>query len=89
MLVGQVGRSRVGSVSGVGVVLVFCVVMPLVSFVLRLKRRAGGGGGGGAVEVRRRLQGGAGSVGEVVRWVWWELVRAVADTIRMGGRGLV
>lgn len=71
--------------------LLFCVIMPLVSFVVRLRRRArgrGAVGGGAAVEVRRRLQGGT-SVGEATRWVWWELVRSVADTVRMGGRGLV
>lgn len=79
------------------------VVFPMVSLVLRVNKRAslvrsgGGGGGGGfmARNVRRRLGNGTigqgGSVGAVGVWrsVWEECVRAVEDTVRMGGKGLV
>ncbi|EPT01621.1 hypothetical protein FOMPIDRAFT_1036126 [Fomitopsis schrenkii] len=73
-------------------VLVF-VVVPLLSFVLRVRRtraaKGGGAGQRGAVEeVRRRLKGGGEGKGVVAR-VWEELVRAVGDTVQMGGRGLV
>ena len=69
------------------------VVVPLLSFVLRVRRtraaKGGGTGPGGAVdEVRRRLKG-AGEGKGVLTKAWEELVRAVGDTVQMGGRGLV
>ncbi|KAI0331855.1 hypothetical protein GY45DRAFT_1321653 [Cubamyces sp. BRFM 1775] len=79
--------------------VVLFVLLPIVSFVLRLRRRPAvqsGGTGGGAVDaVRRRLRGtgadGSGGVGGVafVGKVWEELARAVLDTVKMAGRGLV
>ena len=77
---------------------VLFVVVPLVSFVLRLRRRraagaparaVGGAGAGGTVDmVRRRLRGVDGQ-GNVVGRLWEEVARAVLDTVRMAGRGLV
>ncbi|OSX57603.1 hypothetical protein POSPLADRAFT_1041568 [Postia placenta MAD-698-R-SB12] len=71
-------------------------VFPLLSLVFRVRRRrpavrpVGNGGGGTVAEVRRRLSvEGKGVVGQVVLRVWEELVRAVGDTVHMGGRGLV
>lgn len=88
----------------------FVVVLPLVSFLIRLRSRrrraivesikAGAGSvvtsasSSGAVtsaaeEVRRRLQRGQPAGGNVILKVWEDVVRAVGDTVRMGGRGLV
>ncbi|KAI0360214.1 hypothetical protein OH77DRAFT_1419638 [Trametes cingulata] len=69
--------------------MVLFVVLPAVSFVLRLRRKRVGGGAGGTVDaVRRRLRG-AEAQGGVVGRVWGELARAVVDTVKMAGRGLV
>ncbi|EIW57266.1 uncharacterized protein TRAVEDRAFT_168912 [Trametes versicolor FP-101664 SS1] len=75
--------------------VVLFVVLPLVSFVLRLRKRrlrvggTGGAANGGTVDaVRRRLRGAEAQRG-VVGQVWEEIVRAVLDTVRMAGRGLV
>lgn len=73
------------------------VVLPMISLVLRVKKRARltGPGGGGVMtrDVRRRLGNGTAGQGThavgVWRRVWEECVRAVEDTVRMGGRGLV
>ncbi|KAI0649444.1 hypothetical protein C8Q79DRAFT_903518 [Trametes meyenii] len=70
---------------------VLFVVLPLVSFALRLRRRrvAQGAGSGPTVDaVRRRLRG-AEAQGGVAGRVWQEVARAVLDTVRMAGRGLV
>ncbi|EJF64776.1 hypothetical protein DICSQDRAFT_152986 [Dichomitus squalens LYAD-421 SS1] len=76
---------------------VLFVVVPLVSFVLRLRRRragagapasAGSGSGSTVDAVRRRLRGVDGQ-GNVVGRLWEEVARAVLDTVRMAGRGLV
>ncbi len=68
---------------------VLFVVVPVVSFVFRLQRRAKGAPGAVAA-VRRRLRGvppeGQGSA---VGRLWEEIARAVVDTVRMAGRGLV
>ena len=74
--------------------VVFCIALPLLSFVLRVRRlrsRAHASLGGTAEEVRRRLRGVEGKVdaGSLVRHLWTELVRATRDTVLMGGRGLV
>ncbi|OCH93038.1 hypothetical protein OBBRIDRAFT_817981 [Obba rivulosa] len=73
--------------------LVFAVLVPLLSFAFRVRRRQLGRGappGPTAAEVRRRLRGNGavGAEGFVSR-LWQEMVRAVGDTVRMGGRGLV
>ncbi|RPD68443.1 hypothetical protein L226DRAFT_563909 [Lentinus tigrinus ALCF2SS1-7] len=79
------------------------VVVPVVSFVLRVRRRrvtaAGAKGalsgnadaGAGAVDaVRRRLRGvSTEGQGSAVGRLWEEVARAVVDTVRMAGRGLV
>jgi len=82
------------------------VVVPLLSFVVRLRRkraRVRGLGGAGAasplsavrpgaagsvVDVRRRLGMGEGQQ-SVFGSVWREVTRAVSDTVRMAGGGLV
>ncbi|CDO74495.1 hypothetical protein BN946_scf184979.g50 [Trametes cinnabarina] len=73
--------------------LVLFVVLPLVSFLMRVRRRRAvpsGTGGGTVGAVRRRLRAANGQGGTgVVAKVWEELVRAVLDTVRMAGRGLV
>lgn len=72
-------------------VLLF-VLLPLVSFVMRIRRRrrlmgAGAGGAAAADVVRRRLA--ASQSQNTIGWIWREVVRAVGDTVRMGGGGLV
>ncbi|KAH9856646.1 hypothetical protein C2E23DRAFT_808418 [Lenzites betulinus] len=92
-------RATVGSVmQGVSrgkalAYVVFFVVLPLVSFVFRVRRArrapSTGARAGGTVDaVRRRLRG-ADAQGGVVGQVWVELCKAVLDTVRMAGRGLV
>ncbi|PPR03900.1 hypothetical protein CVT24_008092 [Panaeolus cyanescens] len=87
--------------------LVLFVLVPLVSFVLKVRRRramalgsagmAGAGAGVAAVAtssnaeiVRRRLQSAntAVEVGLLSR-AWSEIVRAITDTVKMAGSGLV
>lgn len=69
------------------------VVFPFLSFMLRMRRRRMiMGGTGTANQVRRRLrgvEGGAGVTTGLIANLWEEIVRAVGDTIRMGGGGLV
>ncbi|KAI0707131.1 hypothetical protein C8Q76DRAFT_800489 [Earliella scabrosa] len=78
---------------------VLFVVVPVVSFVLRLRRRTARVDGGGAIAhgsvgsrtvdaVRKRLRGVDGQR-SVVGQMWEEVARAVLDTVRMAGRGLV
>ncbi|KAI0925522.1 hypothetical protein AcV5_008238 [Taiwanofungus camphoratus] len=81
--------------------LLFIVAFPLLSFVFQLRRRrtriaAGSAppGGGAAEEVRRRLRSaalleGKGGAGGILWRLWQEFLRAVSDTVQMGGRGLV
>ncbi|EMD33985.1 hypothetical protein CERSUDRAFT_159355 [Gelatoporia subvermispora B] len=75
--------------------LIFAVVVPLLSFAFRVRRRRltpGGAAvpGSTAAEVRRRLRAsGATGTGGIVSRLWQETLRAVSDTVRMGGRGLV
>lgn len=68
------------------------VVLPLVSLVLRVRRRrahALGDGARTAADVRRRLEAAGGARAGLAGRVWGEVVRAVGDTVRMSGRGLV
>lgn len=82
---------------------VLFVVVPVVSFVFRLRRRRArsNGPGGGAITngsmstgsravdaVRKRLKGVDGQ-SSVVGKLWQEVARAVLDTVSMAGRGLV
>ncbi|SJL09847.1 uncharacterized protein ARMOST_13228 [Armillaria ostoyae] len=72
--------------------LILAVVFPLVSMVLRLRRRrrlAAGGAVNTADMVRKRLQVVNGREAGVLRTAWSEIVRVLMDTIRMGGSGLV
>lgn len=56
---------------------------------MRIRRkRTGSGTIHGAADVRRRLAGHNTQAG-VIGSLWREVVRAVGDTIRMGGGGLV
>lgn len=72
---------------------VLFVLLPALSLLLRIRRKrlalAGAAGNGSRVaeDVRRRL--GDVQKGGVWRRVWEEAVRAVGDTVKMGGRGLV
>lgn len=70
------------------------VVFPVVSFVYRLRRRRLAASlpahGATATAVRRRLRAGTDGIGiGLIGRVWEEVVRAVMDTVKMGGRGLV
>ncbi|KAK0469577.1 uncharacterized protein EV420DRAFT_1495454 [Desarmillaria tabescens] len=72
--------------------LILAVVFPLISMVLRIRRRrrlAAGGTVNTADMVRKRLQVVNGREAGVLRTVWSEIVRVLMDTIRMGGSGLV
>jgi len=94
-LVQRMSRTKVAAY------LLLFVVFPLLSFVFRVRRRRASGAGNGAhssgttvEEVRRRLRSsalmeGKGSAGGFVWQMWTELLRAVSDTVQMGGRGLV
>ncbi|KAI0682658.1 hypothetical protein C8T65DRAFT_687261 [Cerioporus squamosus] len=71
---------------------VLFVVLPVVSLVFRLRQRRTvvAKGAPGAVEaVRRRLRGVPEGQGSAVGRLWEEVARAVVDTVRMAGRGLV
>ena len=60
----------------------------MLSFLFRLRRRRiTGVNAGAAEEVRRRLRAAEGK--SALGKVWEEAVRAVMDTVKMGGRGLV
>src|ERR1700722_952898 len=73
--------------------LILFIVFPLLSFVLRVRRRKLRASaenpttGSTANQVRRRL-GATGNWGLIGK-LWQEVVRSVGDTIRMGGQGLV
>ncbi|TFK40446.1 hypothetical protein BDQ12DRAFT_680980 [Crucibulum laeve] len=78
--------------------IVLFVLVPLLSFVLRIRHRRQrqllGGGGSGTLSVtsntdlvRRRLA--AGNENGFLGRAWSEVIRAVADTVRMAGSGLV
>lgn len=59
---------------------------------MRIRRKRIGSGTmtqGAAADVRRRLAAGQDAPAGVIGSVWREVVRAVGDTIRMGGGGLV
>lgn len=79
--------------SNVTTLFLLFVVFPFVSFIIRARHRRrkalmnGGSGVTNNVEViRRRLQGAqAGFLGRA----WGEVVRAVSDTVKMAGSGLV
>jgi len=69
------------------------VILPLISIVLRRRRRKMVGLNKGAVEdVRRRLRAPPGSPRNgrnVFMVIWQEIARAITDTVKMGGHGLV
>lgn len=75
---------------------VLFVLVPVLSFMLRRRTRArlaataaaGSSAAGAADLVRRRLQEGSGGGGMLTR-AWGEVSRAVLDTVRMAGSGLV
>lgn len=65
-----------------------------MSVVLRVRRRqrilgAGGAGGVSAADIVRRRLAAAGQGQTTIGRMWGEVVRAVIDTVRMGGGGLV
>ncbi len=83
---------RDASKSKITAFCLFFVVFPLLSLAFRVRRRrVTVGGGGTADEVRRRLRGvqtGPGVGGGLMR-MWAETLRAVSDSVKMAGRGLV
>ncbi|KAI0737097.1 hypothetical protein C8Q80DRAFT_1214867 [Daedaleopsis nitida] len=71
---------------------VLFVVVPVVSFVLRLRRRRAGPGRAitaGNASSTGSAGGRAVDAGSVLGSLWGEVARAVLDTVRMAGRGLV
>lgn len=64
------------------------VLIPLLSLVFRLRSRPLAGTPTAAVSAVKRRLGMQGRAG-VLRTLWDESLRAVLDTVRMGGRGLV
>ncbi|KAK0204973.1 hypothetical protein DFS33DRAFT_1382871 [Desarmillaria ectypa] len=72
--------------------LILAVVFPLISMVLRIRRRrrlAAGGAVNTADMVRKRLQVVNEREAGVLRTAWSEIIRVLMDTIKMGGSGLV
>ena len=84
--------------------LVLFLLVPLISFVLRMRRRKKSFNLNGAAQiaanvtatathaylVRKRLQTAGGGVkGSLFGRVWGEVVRVVGDTVKMAGSGLV
>jgi hypothetical protein len=73
---------------------VFFILMPIVSIVFRLRKQRiaapatnSDSANRAAADVRRRLVGQKQT--GLLRSFWIEVVNAIGDTIRMGGRGLV
>ena len=84
--------------------LVLFLLVPLISFVLRMRRRKKLFNLNGTAQiaanvtatathadlVRKRLQTAGGGVkGTLLGRVWGEVVRVVGDTVKMAGSGLV
>ena len=84
--------------------LVLFLLVPLISFLLRMRRRKRLIDLNGAAQmtanvtatathadlVRKRLQtAGSGVKGTLLGTVWGEVVRVVGDTVKMAGSGLV
>ena len=59
-------------------------ILPLLSWIIRRRRRVQVPAASTTDLVRRRLLGDS-----IVRQLWHELVRAILDTVKMGGGGLV
>lgn len=68
--------------------VVLVLVLPLASLLFKVRRSRGAAMGGTAEQVRKRLVHAPAGDG-LIRGLWAELIRAVGDTVRMGGRGLV
>ncbi|KIK67685.1 hypothetical protein GYMLUDRAFT_36417 [Collybiopsis luxurians FD-317 M1] len=93
--------SGTSSANKVASLMAVFVVVPLFSLLVRMLRRRGRivAGSVGAVSsadlVRQRLQAvnanasAMGALGRVLAKAWWEVLRVVIDTIKMGGSGLV
>lgn len=78
------------SSSRVVTLLIFGVVFPLISMVVRLRRRGAGGPSASTVDaVRKRLQGVSGAEAGLFSRAVGEVLRIVSDTVRMAGSGLV
>jgi hypothetical protein len=83
--------------------LVLFLLVPLISFLLRMRRRkrllnlsgvaqvtATAAATTHADVVRKRLQvGGSGVKGTLFGRMWGEIVRVIGDTVKMAGSGLV
>jgi hypothetical protein len=70
--------------------LLLFVLVPVISLIIKIRRQrkiVAGAGLGAAEVVKRRLANG--QVQTTIGRVWGEVVRAVTDTVRMGGGGLV
>ncbi|KAJ3875061.1 hypothetical protein F5051DRAFT_415101 [Lentinula edodes] len=95
-----IGASSANKIASLCVVF---VVVPVLSLLVRMLRRrarilmsSGPSAGTASVDlVRHRLQtvNNRSSVviysGRILAKAWWEIIRVVADTVRMGGSGLV
>lgn len=67
---------------------VLFLLLPLLSYLLRARRGNGSVPGSTTTDqVKRRLVGNGSD--SFLRRVWGEIVRAIVDTVRMGGSGLV
>lgn len=70
--------------------LIFAVVFPLVSLIVRLRRKKlSADSVNTANMVRKRLQAVTVAEGSVFGRAWGEVLKVVTDTIRMAGSGLV
>ncbi|KAL4064361.1 hypothetical protein V8B97DRAFT_1870111 [Scleroderma yunnanense] len=64
------------------------LLLPLLSFLIRLRRVRGSGASASTTDqVKRRLLDSRSD--SFLRRMWEEMVRAIVDTVRMGGSGLV
>lgn len=98
-LVRLIGAS---SASKIASLVVIFVIVPILSLLLRMLRRrqrlpvsSSFGAGGGADLVRQRLQAvnananAMGALGKLLASAWFDIIRIVLDTVKMGGSGLV
>jgi len=91
----QVTGSTTNKIASLVVVFVVVPVLSLLVRMLRRRYRIPASSAGGADLVRRRLQAvnvnanAMGALGKVLMSAWWEIMRVVLDTVKMGGSGLV
>lgn len=69
--------------------LILGIIFPMVSMIVRLRRRPASGSVKTVDAVRKRLQAVNGAEAGVLGRMWSEAMRVITDTVRMGGSGLV